>query len=410
MDAQWEKGYDQSVILKKLESIRSLDGQQLSFTGFEYSEYMGVLRGMIVVDEDISSAVANNLITKGIHEAFRRRDITPNLVINAVKQEVREYKKKPLNDYWLLTTINVHIRTDLARCQINGNTICFYKALPEKFKKARAEYFRTVSSWLTDRDQSFSHYLVTKVSSRNPHDAVELALESIDLLRGIWNLSVSKDMVLQFGGRKKPVNPLLLGPLHTLHDKSGNQACESYWYQPEYNSPAKLVDFSRERNDVLLFTSKIRDMLARHKYGTEVKTGIVRYVRSLDSSDFNSAFIKLWSVLEYLTNTLNDPYKKTIRRSAFLSKDRDYDLQVLEHLKTYRNRSVHLGAEESDIDTSLYQLKNHVERLLYFHIRNELKVESLAHAATFMDSSTDIQQLQQKIKLLNSAVRFLQHN
>ncbi|MGE4501208.1 MAG: hypothetical protein AB7C96_12735 [Hydrogenovibrio sp.] len=135
--------------------------------------------------------------------------------------------------------------------------------------------------------------------------------------------------------------------------------------------------------------------------------GIVRYVRALDSPDYNSAFISLWSVLEYLTYTLKDSYDKTIKRTSFHYKDREYARQVLEHLRRYRNKSVHLGAGESEIDTHIYQLKNYIERLLKFHISNHFGFESIEEAAKFMDLQHDIGELKKQIAIYQAGVKFI---
>jgi hypothetical protein len=48
----------------------------------------------------------------------------------------------------------------------------------------------------------------------------------------------------------------------------------------------------------------------------------VRYVRALDERNLSSAFLKLWSVLEDLTNTGRSRYDLTIRRATFICEDR----------------------------------------------------------------------------------------
>lgn len=42
--------------------------------------------------------------------------------------------------------------------------------------------------------------------------------------------------------------------------------------------------------------------------------------------------------------------------------------QVLKHLMTYRNRTIHTGYTTEDIETLLYQLKRYVDLALLFHI------------------------------------------
>lgn len=407
MTVKWKNNFVPEVIVAKLSSIRTLDGEKVSFSGVEYNEYIAVLKSMIDVDENISNEIAHELIVKGFHEAAKKLEITKNSIIDAIKKTVREHLGKPDEEYWLVTTLNIHTSNDLPKYSINDCSLRFYKELPKKYRGARQEFLKRTSSWLIDKDDDFSHYLVAHTLEKTAHDATEKMLGAIDLLRGIWNLHTNKAMVLSFGGRKKPVNQVMLGALHTLHDKNGNKKGETFWYEPEYFKSHTKVDFSKNSYKTLEFTKKLRRALNKNSYKKEVEVAIVRYVRALDSQDYNSIFIKLWSVLEYLTYTLRDGYDKTIKRASFQYADREYVRQVLEHLRQYRNKSVHSGVGENDIEVHVYQLKNYVEQILLFHIGNHYKFGSLEEAAKFMDLQPDIDALRKQISLCQAGIKFM---
>jgi hypothetical protein len=260
---------------------------------------------------------------------------------------------------------------------------------------------------LIDRDESFSYFVVAHISDKTAHEAVEKMLDAIDLLRGIWNLHINDSMVLSFGGRKKPINQITLGALHTLHDKNGEKVDSLFWYEPEHCKDNKKVDFSNNSYKTLEFTKNVRKALRKNSYGKDVESAIIRYVRALDSQDYNAVFLKLWSILEGLTHTLKDSYDKTIRRAVFPYADREYHRQVLEHLRQYRNRSVHLGSGENDIDVHVYQLKSYVEQLLRFHISNHFKFESMEDAAKLMDLQPDKETLKKQIELFRVGIKFM---
>lgn len=407
MTTKWKNGSDPKVILEKLTKIRILDGEKVSFIGFEYSEYIQVLKSIIEIDEDISQEIAHGLIVKGFYEAAKKHELTTKNVITFVKKAVREHLGKQDKPYWLLTTLNIISSNDLPRYSINGCSLRFYKYLPKKYRKSRQCVLAEVSSWLIDKDENFSYYVVAHVSNKTAHEAVEKMLDAIDLLRGIWNLHINKSMVLSFGGRKKLINQIILGALHTLHDKNGARISNALWYEPEHYKNHVEVNFFKNSYNILEFTRNVRKFLRRNCYGKDVEAAIVRYVRALDSQDYNAVFIKLWSVLEYLTDSLNDSYDKTIKRTAFQYADREYNMQVLEHLRQYRNRSVHFGASENDIDTHVYQLKNYVEQLLMFHIANHFKFESLQESAIFMGLQPDVEVLKKQMEVCRAGIKFM---
>ena len=407
MCVSWKKGFNPEVILKKLSNIRSMDGQQVSFSGFEYHEYIAILKSMIEIDDDISTPIRNTLIVRAFHEAAKKPEIKPGIVISELKKLIKDHHDMPSRHYSLVTTINLDIKSELSSYFINGCSLKFYKNLPKKYVNARNKAISEVSSWLIGGDPAFNYYVIGHVNAKNEFDAAEKILDSMDIVRGVWNLHTNKSMVLSFGGRRKAINQIALGALHTVHNESGELASEMYWYETEFRDDRSRVDFSKKSYSALRFTKNVRSFLKSHRYKNEVEVGIVRYVRALDSGDYNAAFIKLWSVLEYLTSTLRDGYDKTIRRTVFQYNDREYHGEALEHLRQYRNRTVHAGSGDDEIETHLYQLKRYVEVLLKFHITNRFDFGSLSEAARLMDLSPDKDALKSQISLFKAGIRFL---
>ena len=57
----------------------------------------------------------------------------------------------------------------------------------------------------------------------------------MDLLRGMWNLRLNS-AARSSSGKRKPVNVLQLGPLHSLHEPNGELATDRYWYDANYEA------------------------------------------------------------------------------------------------------------------------------------------------------------------------------
>src|SRR5205807_1895770 len=84
---------------------------------------------------------------------------------------------------------------------------------------------------------------------------------------------------------------------------------------------------------------------------------LVRYARSLDERIMETSYIKLWTLLEVMTETSRESYDVTIRRTAALFRDRDFHLLVLRQLKDERNRIVHAHESPDRIEELVYRLK-----------------------------------------------------
>lgn len=407
MSVKWNKGFQPEVIVSKLSSIRTLDGEQVSFNSFDYEKLITALKSMIDVDENISTEVSNELIVKGFHEASKKPKLTKEAIISSIKKVIREHLSKPDEKFSLVTTLNIRNTDDLPTYKINNCSLFFYKKLPQKYKQTRQIFLKLASTWLIGKDDPFSYYLVVHTHEKSSHDAVAKMLDTVNLLRGIWNLHTNPTLLISFGGQKKPINQVQLGPIHTLHNKYGKKINDIYWYEPNYFKERSLVAFSDRSYITLEFTKNVRKALNKNPYRNDVEKAIIRYVDALDSQDYNSVFLKLWSILEYLTHTMKDSYDKTIKRASFHFKDRDYDTQVLKHLRQYRNKSVHLGVGDSDIDIHVYQLKGYVEQLLRFHISNFYNFSTLEDAAKFMDLPHDINALNKQIELYQNGIKFI---
>ena len=113
-----------------------------------------------------------------------------------------------------------------------------------------------------------------------------------------------------------------------------------------------------------------------------------KFVRALDSRDYNASFLKLWSTLEFITGTqkANMTLPSVVQ---LLFDDTAYCKLVLEHLRQYRNRFVHTGVGEDDIEPQVYQLQRFVIQVIGFHLTNPFQFESMDVATQFLDLPSD---------------------
>ena len=140
---------------------------------------------------------------------------------------------------------------------------------------------------------------------RCEYAASDSALDSLDLLRGMWNLRYnhSKTLPLYATPRPAPLNSIVLGPFHSLHNKNGTLATNVFWWDSSYRNPIQLLPIEKDYEALKQHERLLRKLIAKSRFCPYLNQGLVRYARALDESDLSSAFIKLWSVLEYLTGT-----------------------------------------------------------------------------------------------------------
>jgi len=254
------------------------------------------------------------------------------------------------------------------RLRFDQADFVFSPSLPQNFARQNSERFEAIHP-LPDLLPG-STIVRVSISARSDFEAYHKATESLDFLRGIWNYRINRGVVSRwYTGPVKPVNEIRLGPVHTLHLPSGQEVSSLFWY--ELLSPTEsTVEQVKNWDEIRDEEKRISEIIDKSSYRAFLKNMFIRYARSLDSSDHEASFLKLWSLLEYVTAIENRAdYDELIRRTLFLSVNEDYDKRILEHLRIRRNATVHRGEASSQIETFIFQLKRYVDRVMLFHLQ-----------------------------------------
>lgn len=413
MSIKWkneDKGIVKSITseLEKIKKINGVTGEVSLHNPFRLDDWLTVLINTTPMSKEIPGLEKKRIIYKAIFEAGRKGKITIDSLSQEISALQSNYLKTVPLPYVLVTSLSLEsFQVPPKKTRFEGSTVTFSHDLPRSFQKDRISQEEQWKSSLFKEVPKDYIYVRVRVSARSENEAVDTALDCLELLRGIWNFYFNwkHSGERSIPWRPKPLNKITLGPLHTLHRTSGKLATENVWYDPSYKYPLKTI-LLKDRS-LFDFEKNVRKCLAASYYGEILKDAVRRYGRALDYHDWNVAFMKLWNVLEFLTKTKNADYKITIRRAAFILKDKHFHTHILNHLRNYRNNLMHADVDNSEIETYVYQLKRYVEALLKFHLWYKPRFKSIQEAATFLDQATDINVLNSKIDMLKSAKKFL---
>jgi len=208
------------------------------------------------------------------------------------------------------------------------------------------------------------------------------------------------------GDEWQPINKIRLGAAHTIHKEGGLVATEMFWYEPNFVK-AKL--FTHSNLGIFSKNSKWAiKQIDKLSYRNIVKDALLRYVRALDERDQNVALIKIWGALETLAAPSESNYDLVTRRASFFFSEKDYHKQVLEHLRDYRNRSVHAGDQSERAKSNCYQLQFYFYHLILFHLRSAGEFMSLEEANNYLDLPLNIDALKNKKRLIEKAIKFIE--
>lgn len=390
---------------KRIEAAR-LNGPPgqpgFSFSGFDALDMKMVIASEWCFPTQVRSERLS-LASEAIFDAAATGLVTGDRLKSSLERVLVNFLKAPPQSYLLVTSLLMPATTKLQNLRVDGHTLTFSRIFPKKFDRSvlnsplTARYVRDDSSLLKVR---------VRVMARSPQGGYHAAIDTVDYIRGCWNLSLNGGLLRNFGAEQaRPLNKILPGPVHTLHSVNGSKATDEFWYEPEFepshNKRLHASDVGKIQRDF----GVIRSTCSSSKLGVGLRRALIRYCRALDSRDPQTAFIRLWGVLEYLTDTGRGGYAQTVRRTAFLFDDLALNKLILNSLRTARNRSIHSGEDRIDRE-NLVILHHYVVRLILFLSKSSRTFNSIAEAGEFLGLPSEAKTLLRKSELLKRALKF----
>jgi hypothetical protein len=406
MPIKWKKSgnrFNPGIILKKIDAIRTVtaDGK-VSFTGFELDYCLPALHSMLdfptaaAAEADISTLVWSAL-------AKIKKELTPETFLKSINDELTSRLATREQNYYLLTSISLDSCDLPKELEINGTEIKFLQGdYPAEFS-SRNELIRKHRVPVPTSPISYCYVLI-KAKAKSHTSAVNKSLRDLDLIRAIWCSMGNPRLQLAFGNSTtSPINVIRLGGTHTLHHADGTPAIDAVWFEPNFKEASI---FRMGDSEIVKYSLKALSKLATSAYKEKLISSLIRYVRALDESDPNTAFVRLWGALEMLVVPAQADYAKLVQRCAFLFNDTEFHRQLLEHLREYRNTNVHAGEESEKARTHCYQLQLYFVALLRFHLGNAKFFQSLDEANSFLEFPPDEKELKRHSQLINKAIRY----
>lgn len=406
MNVKWKKNKNLKpiIILQKIDSITTIteDGK-VSYSGFEFHDLMATLQNMLEFPPQTEVLHQESLTQKAIDNAAKAGDLSEKKVVEEINKIAREMLATKELKYHILTSISLANPPPAKRFKIEG---CYIRIIDKDYPQKYVGRQQLISDRKVVLDGTPSSYakVIISLKSRSPKGAATTGLRALDIQRAIWCLLGNSGK--EFGGDEwQPINKVRLGGAHTVHKENGEIATETFWYEPNF-IPAKL--FKAQKPNIYNKNCKWAiKQLNKSNYSESLKEALLRYVRALDQRDQNVALIQLWGALESLASPSVANYDLVTRRCSFLFKEGEYHKQVLEHLREYRNRSVHAGDQNERAKSNCFQLQFYFHHLIMFHLYEADNFSTLEDANNFLDLPSNIDILNKKKAHIEKAINFV---
>jgi hypothetical protein len=398
MSHEWSDPNKVGVVIAHLQRVLGLnaEGNVTLPLGGDLDSGVEIITSQAKFSKQVPEGRRVTMARRAVIDSRKASNLTLEGVWTRILAGQRDYLKQEPKPFVLLTSLSIEYSKTLTTLRPSRAVVTFTPMIPRHFElpasaqRSPPHYGPPPKNYTTVR---------VRVSARDPMSAGELALERLDLVRAIWNLFRNQTRWrVSFGARGRPINDIVPGPIHTIHHPDGSPASELIWWEPSYVQPLSLLDVAQDYGNTRKFERWIRARLAESPMRAELEEMLVRYVRALDERDLNPALVKLWGLLEDLTATNRAPHDVTVRRAVFLLKDISFRRLVLQNLKDWRNRIVHEGRETGEGERMVQEVKQPVEILLMFLLRNATAFRNLDEFGEFLDLPTEAAIIGRRIK------------
>lgn len=410
LKATWKSGFNPEVLADRYEKAVLNRVEEIKFNAFIVLELDPLLYQMVQFSEYIPEIDARQICDLALTNVCKKGKITHKGLLSEINKLLVNYQMEPVKRFVLITSISISKELNISNIHFGKDLLIFEKNLPGRFASTHTQINeRSRKNLFADVPMNYLNVRI-HVSAKTAHEAASKAIDLLDYFRGLINYQVNKHEIMRwrFGEPFSPLNKIVIGPVHSLHNLNGKLTPkDEWWYEPNFlggiepfnPGPVKLKSYLDD-------AYQMRLRIEKSNYEDKLQHSMIRYSRALDERIVETSFLKLWSILEYLTNTSYGNYDHTIERASFLLLDRDLKKQILQSLREVRNGWVHQSMQRNDMVANLYQLKYFVEVVLGFHVYSEFSFSSIEDAGTFLSLPSDPATLIQKIDLLQSAKKF----
>ncbi|MGC6482348.1 MAG: hypothetical protein ACON4T_02090 [Synechococcus sp.] len=410
MNAQWNrnKKLKPDILLSKIDNMKTIAEEEgrkrVSYSRpGDFLNALAALVNMVDFPRHCDGLNHQIIVTEAVHTIAKDHKLEKDKIMEEINKIVTAELATTEHKYHLLTSISLAPPYPIEEITIENSKVRILTgAYPGKYQGRSG-----VSNSYSHIARTPANYakVIVSLKNKSARGAASKSLRALDILRSILCLFGNSSIEI-IGDEWKPINKVRLGSLHTIHEDMGNIIDDIFWSEPNFSSATlfKPKAISAYTKNCQWALSKLKEI----QYNTHLKDALLRYVRALDEKDQNTAFIRLWGALEAATAPSKANSDLVIRRCAFLFQERDYHMQILEHLREYRNSNVHSGDESENAKFYCYQLQHYFHSLILFHLSSQGEFSTLDEANSFLDLPAQKEALQKKKHLIEKAINFIQ--
>lgn len=392
--SKWTDSSSAKELLSRIAKLKLKTGQQCmmilshqnyksAFNSGGFDTYAMLLKELVRFHHEIPDAVKKEIMDKAIWQSADDEKLHDGYVGNILKKIEAEYLAKKTQKYYLVTGVSITGLKSKRVVKTPKSLITLSNYFPQKFKKSY-DFKQALSLYPRINHKCYS-WVTIEVSARCVHSATEIAFEELDYWRGIFNIHFNYGQNRTSFSKPAPINRICKYPYHSLHLDNGDRATQLYWFEPSYSTEVSAFDVTGKYDEAKKFYQQLSGDICNSGNLLFFIKSLNRYCSALDTTNMNSSFLALWSLLESLTFTGHNNYDVTIARTLVLFKDKFKLKLELNILKDKRNMAIHSGSQFEEAEKYAYMLMNIIHEYFRFLVDALTKSKSIEQLKTTLD-------------------------
>lgn len=392
--SKWTDSSSAKELISRIAKLKLKSGQQCmmilsnknyssAFDSSGFDNYTMLLKELARFSSEVPDAVRQGMTNRAIWQSADDENLHDGYVGNVLKKIEAEYLAKAPQIYYLVTGVSITGLKNKRVIKTPKSSITISNYFPQKFKKTY-DFKQATSLYPRINNKCYS-WVTVAVTARCEHSAVETAFEELDYWRGILNIYCNYNQNRTSFSKPSPINKVCKYPYHSLHLENGDRATQLYWFEPNFSTEVSSFNISEKYDEGKSFYQKLSADICNSGNLAFFTKSLNRYSSALDTSNMNSSFLALWSLLESLTFTGHDNYDVTIARTLVLFKDKFKLKLELEILRDKRNMAIHSGSQFEEAEKYAYMLMNIIHQYIFFLVNAITKSKSINQLKSTLD-------------------------
>lgn len=343
----------------------------LSWTTFEFSEYLSILDDAFEFPKGTSSRVRHRATHNGVVAARKKGKLSDQAISKEISRALVEYNRKPESPYAMWTRIRLTFPIDQRgiKFHIGNTTLEISRVLPPYMRLTKEQFGHARP--LRTKDLPRFGYLIVRSRGRLTGDVSEEMIDAAGLLISVFNLALRSWNI--FGSEQKPEASILMGSYQYIFRGKRSLVEEVCWYNPDFRDD--FWETSSRDQGIFKSAKSVRKALIaleRHPLRIPLIHALRAANEAMETSDSTKRTLRYWTALERLFSTDGEKasYDRIIKRATFLEDDREIARAKLTRLLSVRNSYVHWGASEKGHHQLNQFVADLIRRFVFYIIFN----------------------------------------